>query len=158
MNPAYALSDLGFLQLLLLSQPHRDILADGHRIEECGELEDVADVRSQFVELSARQPRHLTIIDPYLATIRFEQSDNVLDGYRFPGSRIADYDHRLPFSDFEGKALEHTLGTEGFVDVEQTNHGGETAAGAGKVGDAKSDRGMTPLARPHVTSVLQCPQ
>ena len=40
--------DLALGQLLLLPQSHRDVLADGERVEERGELEDVADPRAQL--------------------------------------------------------------------------------------------------------------
>ena len=54
---ADALGDLAFGELLLFSQSHRDVLADGERVEERGELEDVADASAQFVELAPRQRR-----------------------------------------------------------------------------------------------------
>ena len=52
-----ALDDLALVELALLSQSHGDVVADGERVEERGELEDVADVRPQRVQLAPRELR-----------------------------------------------------------------------------------------------------
>ena len=47
---AHAVRDLVFGELLLLAESHRDVLADGERVEQRGELEDVADARAELIE------------------------------------------------------------------------------------------------------------
>ena len=73
-------------ELLLFAQPHRDVLADGERVEQRGELKDVADARAQLVELAAREIRHVEIVDENLSRVRLEQPDDVFDRDRLPGA------------------------------------------------------------------------
>src|ERR1035437_10282433 len=46
-----------------LHEPHRDVFVDRERVEQCGELEDVADVGAERVEFAPFQFRHLQTID-----------------------------------------------------------------------------------------------
>ena len=105
-----ALRDLALGQLLLLAQPHRDVLADGERVEQRGELEDVADARAQRVELAARQLGHVEAVDQDLAGVGLEQADDVLDRDGLAGARVADDDHRLALGDVEGEASSTCFG------------------------------------------------
>jgi hypothetical protein len=50
----------------LLAEPHRDVLRDGERVEERGELEDVADLGAQRVEVAARELADLDAIDVHV--------------------------------------------------------------------------------------------
>ena len=63
----------------MLAQPHRHIVTDRHRIEQRGKLEYVADVRAQLVQVATGKLRDFTAIHPHFASIRLEQSDDVLD-------------------------------------------------------------------------------
>jgi hypothetical protein len=59
--------------LPLFAQSHRDVFADGERIEEGGELEDVADAGAQGVEISARELGDVESIDddvPFIGSSR----------------------------------------------------------------------------------------
>src|SRR6266540_4910417 len=111
--------DLGGREFSLLPQSHGDIVADAEGVEERGELEHIADFRAERVQLRARQPRYFQPIDPYRSLVRFEQSDDVLDRDGFPGSGIADDDHRLAFRHVESESLENFLVAERLVDVEE---------------------------------------
>ena len=77
-------------------------------------------------------------VDPDLARVGLEQSDDVLDRDRLSGARIADDDHRLALVDLEGEAVEDALGAEGLVDVVELNHvdGGAVKGDNGEAGDA----------------------
>src|SRR3569833_1037459 len=118
----YARFDLLLRELLLLAQAHRDVLADGERVEQRGELKHIADTRTQLIELAPRQMRHVETVDEDLPRIRLEQSDDVLDRDRLARARVADDHHRLAFDDVEREALEHLLRTERFMDVDQLDH------------------------------------
>jgi len=100
-----ALLNLVFGELLLLPESHRDIVADGERIEERGELENVPDARAELVELAPPQLGHLESVDDDLAGVRLEQTDDMLDRDRLPRARVADDDHRLAFSNIKREAL-----------------------------------------------------
>ena len=117
-----ALHDLRLAETALLAQTHRDVVADRERVEECGELEDVTDVGSERVQLVTRKHRYLLIIDPDRPTIRFQQSNDVLDRDRFAAPREPDEDHGLSLVDFEGESFEDLLWAEGFVDVDEFYH------------------------------------
>ena len=134
--------DLALVELALLAQSHGDVLADGERVEQRGELEDVADARAQRVQLAPRQLGHVEAVDPDLARVGLEQSDDVLDRDRLSGARVADDDHRLALGDVEGEALEDALGAEGFVDVDELDHElrviGERASDVGRPSTAAS--------------------
>jgi hypothetical protein len=77
-----ALMDLVLGELLLFPQSHRHVVADGERVEEGGELEDVADPRAQRIEISAAQARHLEVIHEHLAGVRLEEANDVFDRHR----------------------------------------------------------------------------
>ena len=92
---------------------------------------------------------HLEAIDEDLSRVGLEQADDVLDRDGFSGARVADDDHRLAFDDVEGEALEHLLGAEGFVDVDQLRSWRE--AGSGDAGAATAgELRMALLARPEM--------
>jgi hypothetical protein len=74
-----AILDFAVGELLLFAQAHRDVLADGERVEQRGELKDVTDARAKFVELAARELGHLEIVDLDTAGIGLEESDDMLD-------------------------------------------------------------------------------
>src|SRR4029077_2438529 len=59
----HALHDVGLGELPFLPQSHRDVFADGHRIEKGGELEDISDARAKLVELRASELGHLFAVD-----------------------------------------------------------------------------------------------
>ncbi len=46
----------------------------------------------------------------------------MLDRHRLPDPGVADDDHGLSLADFEGESLEHLLGSERLVDVEELDH------------------------------------
>src|SRR5437899_6700597 len=78
----------------------------------------------------------------------------MLDRDGLSGARVPDDHHRFALGDVERESLEHVLGSERLVDVDEANHGGGAAAavtGETREGDAKSVRGMTALARSCVT-------
>ena len=90
---------------------------------ERGELKDISDVRPQFVEIPARQSRDLESVHPDLALIGLEQPDDVLDRDRLARARESnDYDS-LTLGDVESEPLQHALRPEGFVDVDEFDHG-----------------------------------
>src|SRR5262249_19970306 len=107
---------------LLLSQSHGDVLADAQGVEQRRELEHVADVRAELIQLAALETRNQQSVDPHLASIRLEQSDDVFDRDRLAGARISDDDDRLAFCHLEGKSFEDLLRAERLVDVDETNH------------------------------------
>src|SRR6185503_8313859 len=106
----------------LLSQSHRHVLTDGQRVEERGELKDIADARAQGVQILAGQRWDVQPVHDDVAGIRLEQSDYVLDRNRLSGAGIADDDHGLAVVHVEREALQHALGAEGLVDVHEPDH------------------------------------
>ena len=64
----------------------------------------------------------MSAVDPDLARVGLEQSDDVLDRHGLAGAGIADDDHGLALGHVEGEALEHALGAEGLVDVLELDH------------------------------------
>ena len=116
------LLDLALVERLLLAQSHRDILADGERVEQRGELKDISDARAELVEIAPREMRDIESIDFNRSGVGLEEPDDVFDRDGFSGAGISDDDHRLAFDDIECESLEHTLWTEGFIDVDETDH------------------------------------
>jgi len=114
--------NLLFVQLPLLSEPHRDVFTDCHRVEERGELKHVSDFCAQGIELRPRQLRHLEAIHPDGTRVRLEKPDDVLDGYRFSGARVADDHHRLALVHVQREALKDLFRAECFIDVNEANH------------------------------------
>src|SRR3990172_6769820 len=82
--------DLRVAECALLAQPHGDILADGERVKERRELEAVADLCAQPIQVQSAEGRHFEAIHEDGPLIGLEQPDDVLDGDRFPRPRIAD--------------------------------------------------------------------
>src|ERR1700738_3599724 len=117
-----AFHDVALGEPAFLAQAHRDVVADGERIEESGELKDVPDVGSQRVQLVAREARHFLAVDDDGAAIGLEQPDDVLDRYRLAAPREADEDHGLALVYLEGKTFEDFFRAEGFVDIDQLDH------------------------------------
>ncbi len=126
-----ALFDLGGREFPLLTQAHRDVLADGERVEEGGELEHVADLGAQLHEVASRERIHAHVVDPHFAAVGLEQTHNVLDRHRLARARITDDDHRLAFLHVEREALEDFLLAEGLVDVLELDHGTVTVVSRG---------------------------
>ena len=118
----HALGDLCFVQRALLAEAHGDVVADRERVEEGGELEHVPDACTELVQLAALQRGHLEPIDEHGAAVGLEQPDDVFDRHRLPRPGVADDDHGLTLDDVESEAVEHALGSEAFVDVDQLNH------------------------------------
>ena len=87
----------------------------------------------------SRKPRHVPLVDPDFTTIGFQQAHDVLDRNGLPRAGVSDDDHRFPFGDVEREALEDVLGSERFVDVDETDHWGTTAAKAAR----KATRNLT---------------
>ena len=124
----HALGDLRLGELSLLPEPHRDVLGDREGIEEGGELEDVADLRAEAIELTPGQRADGDTVDFDVALIGLEEPDDMLDGHRLAGPRIADDDHRLPLFDLEGEAAQDLVRAERLMDVVEADHGGGAAA------------------------------
>ena len=114
--------DLGLGELPLLAEPHGHVLADGHRVEERGELEHVPNAAAERVEIGPGELIDVLAVDPHLALVRLEEPDDVLDGHGLAGPRIADDDHGLALFHREGEAAEHLFGAESLVDVLELDH------------------------------------
>jgi hypothetical protein len=109
------------------AESHRDVVADGHGVEQRGELEHVSDPPPQLVEILALQLVHVLAVDPDVAPIGRDQPHDVLQGDRLAGARAADDRERLTFVHGEREALEHLFGPERLVDVDELDaHGGVT--------------------------------
>src|SRR2546423_2667168 len=119
---ADALDDLRLAHSSFLAQSHRDVVTDAEGIEQRGELEDVADLGSELVQLDTGERGDLLPIDPDGTPIRLQQPDDVLDRDRFTAAREADKDHGFALVDFEGEAFEDLFRAEGFVDVDELDH------------------------------------
>jgi hypothetical protein len=112
----------------VLDQPHREVLLDRHRIEEGRELEDVPDLSPQFRQLVPSQLRDLLTIDLHRTVVRSEQADNVLQRNGLAGARESYERERVPFLDPQGETLQHLLGAECLVDVDELDHWRSTTA------------------------------
>src|SRR5690606_5980565 len=121
----HAILDLRLAELALLAQAHGDVVVDAHRIEQRGELEDVADLAAEGVELLPGERLRIDAVDDDAALVRLEQADDVLDGDRLARPRETDDDHRLALVDLEREAAEDIVGAEGLVQVLEDDHGSD---------------------------------
>src|SRR5439155_20442883 len=100
-------------------KPHRDVVADGERVEESGELKDVSNFGAERVELGAGKCRNFETVNPNGAAVRLEEPDNVFDRYGLSASGKPDDAHRFALFDVEGESVEDPLIAERFVDVDE---------------------------------------
>src|SRR5690606_16571751 len=77
-RPGHAFANLRLTQLTPLPEAERNVLADGHGIEQCGELKHVADLRAQLVELGSREARNILPIHDHGTTVRLQQPHDAL--------------------------------------------------------------------------------
>jgi len=103
-----------------------DVLANGERVEERGELKHVANLRAERVQLPPRELGNVESVYPHLTGVRLEETHDVLDGHGLSGAGISDDDHRLPLGHVEGEAVKDALGAEAFVDVLELDHRNRT--------------------------------
>src|SRR5688572_8289258 len=113
-----ALLNLLLVEGSLLAQAHGNVVANGERVEQRGELKDVADSRAQRIEIAARERRHLETIDQDSPAVGLEQPDDVLDRDRLARARVPDDDHRLAFDHVERETGEDAFRAEALVDVD----------------------------------------
>ena len=100
------------LLLRVLAKREGDVVVDVHRSEESPVLEQHAELAADLVELFLAQGGDVLVVDPDLAVIGLEQSDQVLQEHRFTRSRRAQHQGDLALGDVEGDVFEDGLGAE----------------------------------------------
>src|SRR5690606_11102738 len=100
---------LGHLVLRHVRPPeaHGHVVEYAHRVEQCRELEDVADVAPQSVQLVHLQGRDVPAVYFDHAPIDFEQSYDRLQHHRLAGPGRADDHHRLLVLDRQVERVEN---------------------------------------------------
>ena len=114
---ANALFDLGLCQLPMLAERERDVLVDGHRVEQCAMLEHHAELASHPVQGSVAHPRDVLAVNQHPAPLRLHQTADQAQHRAFARSAAAQNDGDPPPRKGAGKALEYGTFAVRHVDV-----------------------------------------
>ena len=119
----------GGVERVVFAEAHGDVLADGHRIEQGGELKDVADAGAQADRTGlAGEIGDVQAVDDDLAAVGHEEPDDMFDGDGLAGAGEADEGDGLAFLDVEREVAEDVFGAEGLIDVPEGDHAGRLGA------------------------------
>jgi hypothetical protein len=102
-------------------QPERDILPDGHGIEQRRTLEQHAEAGKKRVAVARGR---ILPIDPDGAGIGAQQPQNALQQHRLAGARAADDHHAFAARNRQVDAAQHRLGPEGPRHASHLDHRG----------------------------------
>src|SRR5690606_13463551 len=119
------------------TEAHRDVLADGERVEERRELEDVTDLLTELEQFGARELGDLVPVDVHAPRVGMQQADDVLDGDGLSRAGEAEDAHGLAFDDVETEASQDVLISKGLVDISERNHLGKVAREAREAREAR---------------------
>ena len=106
------LADLLLGLLRVLSQREGDVVEHVHRAEQRAVLEEDAELAPDPVEVLLAHPHGLLAVDPDLAGVGAQQTDDVLEEDRLAGTGRAHDRGDLAPGDVEGDVLEHGVGAE----------------------------------------------
>ena len=123
---AHPLDDLGFRQVPV-PQPQRHVFGHGHRVEQGGELEHVADVPAHGVELRAVELGDHSAVNDDLPGVGVQQPDDVFQHDALARPRIPDEHQGLAVAHREREPGEDLLRAERFVDILELDHSSTTA-------------------------------
>src|SRR5262245_33235185 len=100
------LLDFTLAQCARATESHGHVVEHAHGIEKRRELEYIADLTSQGVEVVPGEESHVLAIYENRAVIGLQQADNGLQEHRFPCARRTDDCHGLGLAHFQRDSLE----------------------------------------------------
>ena len=106
----------------LPGEPQREVVVHREGIEQRRELEDESDPGPQLHQVFVVQVADRLAVDQHPSGVGLQQSDDVLQGDAFPGTRESHQDRRLALGDGEREAVEDGSLAEGFMDVLEFDH------------------------------------
>ena len=102
---------------VLVRDAEADVIEHVHGVEQRTVLEDVADTAAQRRQLLAPERRHELPVDPDLARIRLDESDDVFEQHALTNSGGPKQRNRLAFGHEEIHAVEHDVFHEALRDL-----------------------------------------
>jgi hypothetical protein len=135
---ADALIDFRFVDAIF-AETVRDVVGDGHGIEERAFLEDKADLAAEVEEIDFGHGRDFVAEDTDSALRRMQEASGEFEGECFAGSGFAKEDHGFAREDFKGEAVEDVAFVEAETHVLKGYDGvGVVGRAPGRSGDGTS--------------------